>query len=457
MSANAVLRRLPPWLHSRDLTLLLSARTLVSTGRALAGIVTPIYLTKIGYSGVELGVLFAVTAVVSGALTACVGLLADRYGCKPFLLIFPLLTALAAIAYLVTAATLPIFVFSALGTVGRGAGAGGGGVGPYVPAEQALVTATVSHENRSAAFGLFAFVSTIGALLGGLLAGLPDLAGFLGTHGLAIYRPAYYVLFVLCVAAALLAVPLTPWRPTQRPQKRRRLLLPRRSMPLLLRLAVTNSMNGFAIGAFAPFITLWFHDRYGASTGEIGVLFAVINLLSATPSLFAGRVATRIGLVRTVTLTRLGSALLVIVMVAMPTFLLAGAIYLVRMVLQRLNMPLRQSFMMGVAPEEERASVAGLANLPSQMASATTPALAGYLYDHIAIALPFELGGVLQALNAGLYWFFFRHMLPPEELERRAAAIALHAATTAEPDATADEPASEAGDPESSAHGVNVR
>jgi hypothetical protein len=47
-------------------------------------------------------------------------------------------------------------------------------------------------------------------------------------------------------------------------------------------------------------------------------------------------------------------------------------------------------------------------------------------------------------------------MLPPEELERRTA-IAVHAATTAEPDATHDEPASEAGEPESSAHGVNVR
>src|SRR5579872_2200231 len=111
-------RRLPPWLHNRDLGLLLSARLLVSTGRALAGIVTPIYLSKIGFSGVELGLLFAVTAVASGAMTAAVGLFADRYGCKPFLLIFPLLTALAAIAYLLTPATLPIFIFSALGTVG---------------------------------------------------------------------------------------------------------------------------------------------------------------------------------------------------------------------------------------------------------------------------------------------------------------------------------------------------
>src|SRR5579883_2034260 len=262
MVRSALLDRLPPWLHSRDLALLLSARLLVSTGRALAGIVTPIYLTKIGFSGVELGLLFAVTAVASGAMTASVGLFADRYGCKPFLLIFPLLTALAAAAYLVTAATLPIFVFSALGTVGRGAGAGGGGVGPYIPAEQALITATVSHEHRSSTFGLFAFCSTIAALIGGVLAGLPDLARFLGTRGNAIYMPAYWVLAVLCVAAALLAVPLTPWKPQRRePKQRSKLMLPRRSFWLLWRLAITNSMNGLAIGAFAPFITLWFHDR----------------------------------------------------------------------------------------------------------------------------------------------------------------------------------------------------
>lgn len=437
MLRSAVHGRIPDWLRSRDLGLLLSARLLVSTGRALAGIVTPIYLSKIGFSGVELGVLFAVTAVASGLMTASVGLFADRYGCKPFLLIFPLFTAVAAGCYLVTAATLPLFVFSALGTVGRGAGAGGGGVGPYIPAEQALIAATVPHENRSSTFGLFAFCSTIAALLGGVLAGIPDLAHFLGTRGNAIYMPAYWVLAVLCIAAALLAVPLTPWRPQQHVQKKqKRLLLPRRSFWLLWRLSITNSMNGLAIGAFAPFITLWFHDRYGASTGEIGLLFAAINLLSAAPSLFAGRVAARVGLVRTVTFTRLGSAVLVIVMVMMPSFLLAGAIYLIRMILQRLNMPLRQSFMMGVAPEEERASVAGLANLPSQLTSATTPAIAGYLYDHIAIALPFELGGVLQAFNAGIYWFFFRNMLPPEEIARREAlAAAADAAAAPEPEA----------------------
>jgi len=407
-------RHLPAWLHNRNVQLLLSARVSMSVGRALASVVVPIYLAQLGFSGLELGVLFTAVALASGGLTALVGLLADRYGCKPFLILFPLLTGLAAACYLSTRAVLPIFVFSALGTIGRGSGAGGGNVGPYAPAEQAMLAATVEATDRSSAFGLMTFCSTMGALVGGVLAGLPNLARWLGARGPAAYRPAFLALLALCLATALLALPLADKRPP-RARSHGRFVFPRRSLPLLARLTVTNSLNGLAIGAFAPFITLWFYERYGVTVGEIGVLYAVINLASAFPNLAAGRLARRFGLVRTVTFSRIGSAALLLVMVAMPAFWLAGAVYLVRMAMQRVSVPLRQSYVMGVAPEEERASVAGLSNLPAQATSAASPPLAGYLFDHVGIALPFVIGSAFQLANAVVYWRFFKNILPPEE------------------------------------------
>ena len=70
---------------------------------------------------------------------------------------------------------------------------------------------------------------------------------------------------------------------------------------------------------------------------------------------------------------------------------------------------------MGVVPNEERGRVGALANLPAQATSALSPTLAGYLFDHIALALPFEIGAVLQGANAALFFIFFRHIQPPEE------------------------------------------
>ncbi|GLV54030.1 hypothetical protein KDH_08790 [Dictyobacter sp. S3.2.2.5] len=68
---------------------------------------------------------------------------------------------------------------------------------------------------------------------------------------------------------------------------------------------------------------------------------------------------------------------------------------------------------------KERGTVGALSNLPSQVASAAIPTLAGYLFDHIALSLPFEIGAVLQGINSLLFYFFFRQLPPPEEMREK--------------------------------------
>jgi predicted MFS family arabinose efflux permease len=204
-------------------------------------------------------------------------------------------------------------------------------------------------------------------------------------------------------------------------------VLPRRSRWLLYRLWVTNSLNGIAIGMFGPFVTYWFFRRYGASAGEVGTLFAVINAVTTVSVLSAAGLARRWGLVRTVAVVRTMQAVLLVPMVLAPSFAWAGAVYLVRMIVQRIGMPLRQSYTIGLADPGERGSVAALSNLPSQAAMAASPLLTGYLLDEVSVSLPFELAAVFQLANAVTFWSFFRHRPPEEErsgnpARRRAAA-----------------------------------
>ena len=97
-----------------------------------------------------------------------------------------------------------------------------------------------------------------------------------------------------------------------------------------------------------------------------------------------------------------------------PSFFGAGVLYFVRMLSQRLGMPLRQSFTQDMADPAERSSLAALSNLPLQATMGGSQALAGYLFDEVSLAAPFELAAVFQCANTAFFWILF-HWKPPKQ------------------------------------------
>lgn len=453
-AGSAVRRWLVPSWGGRNFTVVFVARVAMSAARALAGVVVPVYLALQGFSGFALGVLFFGVALFTAVLSSSIGLASDRVGRRAFLVTVPLLAAVSGAVYAVTTWSPALVAMAIAGSFGRGAGAGAGAVGPYQPVESALVTDSTPANRRNDAFGRLAFGSSGGALVGSLFALLADGHHARGGATLAAFRPAFVAAAVLAAAAGMIALalveppragdaggPVTPDWPAEvagpgvdggagsaggggtaeaaaAPPRRRGLRFPHRSRPLLVRLWATNGVNGLAIGMIGPFVTYWLYRRYGVSVGEIGVLYSVINLATMPSTLSAAGLARRFGLVRTVTAVRIAQAVLLVPMVLAPTFELAGAVYLVRMVVQRIGLPLRQSYVLAMADPAERASVAALANLPSQAAMAASPVLSGYLFDSVSLELPFELGAALQLVNAVLFWVFFRGSAPEEERSR---------------------------------------
>lgn len=408
---------LPDWVD-RTVGVVLTARFAMSTARSIAGVVTALYLAAQGFSGLAIGVLFVCVTVASAVLSTTVGLLSDRVGRRPFLVVVPLLAAAAAAAYATSRVPVVLFVAAAVGSFGRGAGAGGGTVGPYQPAESALVAEVVPGGRRASAFGALTFASVGGALVGGLLATLAGgHAHVRGAAALVAYRPAFVAAAALAAVAGLLALAI-PRQAAGRPGGprssasatggRRRLRWPRRSWPALWRLSLTNAVNGAGVGLFGPFVSYWFSRRYGVGPAEVGLLFAVVNVASLASTLGAAWVGRRVGTVRAIVAVRLFSGLLLVPMALSPTFVVAGALFVVRMMAQRIGLPLRQSFSQDLADPDERASVAALSTLPSQVTMAGSQAFAGYLFDEVSLAAPMVLAAVFQSANAVLYATLFR-------------------------------------------------
>ena len=421
LESSAMFERLsPPWLN-RDLRLLFVQRALRSLTQAYLIVIVPIYLARLGFSAVQLGLLFAAASLWSAILTAAVGLLADRYGRKPLLFLNALLTAAGAAIFVFSTNYVVLLVAGALSTLGRGGGAGSGGAfGSYYPAEQALIAEKAIDRERTAVLGSLSFVGILAGAFGSLLALVPS--GLRSLRGLSLQegdRLLFGLTAILGLVMAVVILPVHEARPRRRPARGLamfRLPLSPRTRSVVWRSAVTNLTNGLAVGFLGPFIVYSFLVRFGAGGAEQGLLFFFINVSAAVANLFAARLALRLGEVNAVVTTRLMSVLLLATLPLMPTFTLAAVLYLLRSIANSISVPIRQSYLMGVVEPAERASAAGLSSLPSQVAMSFTPTLAGYAIEMISLAAPLELAAALQAINAVLYYLLFRGIKPPEEM-----------------------------------------
>ena len=433
---------------NRDLGLLFASRALRSFAQGYMAVIIPMYIAILGYGAVELGILSAVSSIVSATLALSVGVLADRFGRKLFMILISLMMAISGLVFAASHAFVVIALAAALGTFGGGGGAGRGGAwGPFYPAAQALLAEHSLALERTAVFGVLSFVGVMAGALGSLAAYLPQLlqaaAGFTLLQG---YEALFLVTAAIGLAMALVVIPMRETRalpdpasvrpkpsPSSMPADAMRWGLSPKTWKIVARFMLTNTVNGFAIGMVGPFLVYWFYRRYGATAGQLGSLLFVINLVSALPFLAAGRLALRFGSVSIVVFTRLIGCTMLAAMALMPSFWLAAVIYALRTVFNTLSVPVRQSYLMGIIEPAERASAAGFSNSPAQVGTALSPFLAGYLMEHVWLGLPLEGGAVLQTVNALLYWFFFRDLRPPEELKLDELDVVEESPTAAEP------------------------
>jgi MFS family permease len=416
---------LPSGPQRSNLRWLYLGRALRSFATAFLSVVFPLYLAQRHESAATVGTVLTIGSVVGAGLVSAVGLLGDRLGRRPVLIAVGLLGAAGAAALAVSTNLAVVIVASGLGGVGRGGGAGSGGAfGPFFPAEQPLLAASVSPAERTRAFGRMSFIGGIAASAGSLVAGLPSLLHHAGMSWIA----AYQVLFAtgalasLCVAAA--CVPLREERLARTVSERAQ---PRpRGGPAGLstrqltgRLALTNALNGFGFGFVGPLLTYWLHVRFGAGPAEVGTLFTLVNLVSAVPYLGAHHLTERIGTVHTVVLARSAGLLALLAMAIAPSFVVAGVLLCVRIGFNSLSVPARQSFAMGAADARHRGAVAAFSALPSMVTSSASPVIGGALMG-VFVDAPIIGAFVFMGANVAVYYFAFRDATLPEEARARA-------------------------------------
>src|SRR5207244_3080070 len=94
------------------------------------------------------------------------------------------------------------------------------------------------------------------------------------------------------------------------------------------------------IGFVLPFLNVYFVDRLGGTTADVGLIFALNSAAMVVASPLAPDLARRLGVVTTIAAARGIAVLLMVGMIVAPQLLPAGILFVVRGALVALTWPL---------------------------------------------------------------------------------------------------------------------
>jgi MFS family permease len=391
--------------------ILFIARGLRGFGDGFAVVVLPAYLSALGYSPAEIGVLATVSLLGSALLTLAVGFLAPRHELRSMLLVGAGLMALTGVTF----AGFPDFnhvafvmIVGFVGTVIPSSG----DVGVMVPLEHAMLAHEVSDAERTRTFARYSLTGALSIAAGALAAAVPD---FLVTTGIGRIA-SFQAMFLFYAGLGLASAALYRCLPRARAEAPRPAAPLGPSRGIVYKLAALFSLDSFAGGFLVQsLLALWLFERFDLSLKAASLFFFWSSVLTAFSYPVAARLSRRIGLVNTMVFTHIPASVCLILAAFSPNLAIALTLLLARSALSQMDVPARTSYVMAVVTPAERTAAASVTAVPRSLASAVSPALTGFLLATSFAGLPLVACGTLKIVYDLALLFSFRHVKPPEE------------------------------------------
>lgn len=396
---------------SRDARLLLTTRALRGLGDGALSVLLPSYLTALGYSSFQIGVIVFGTLLGSAALTLWAGLISHRLGKVRVLLGAAALMFLTGLGFARVRNFWLLLIVAFVGTFNPS----GGDVSLFLPLEQSAVAETVESTNLTACFALYNVGGAFAAAIGALLSGLPvTLAARFKWNPVIAQSSAFLAYSAIAVAVALLYCLLSPAVESAPGIEHKTPL--GKSRPIVLKLAATFSLDSFGGGfVVQSLLALWLFRRFGLSVAEAGSFFFAAGVLGSLSQFVSAYLANRFGRINTMAFTHIPANACLIAAAIMPDVRLAILFLLLRASMSQMDVPARQSYVMAMVAPEERAAAASVTNVPRSLASAMAPLPAGLLLDASNFGWPLVCAGGLKLVYDFLLLAQFRTHRPADE------------------------------------------
>lgn len=384
----------------REAALIVMASSVSSFYWGVYTVLTGVFFPQIGFTDVQVGSLYSVNGITSALLGFPLSMLSDRHGRKKGMLIG---IALVASSFFIYATTINYYHLVLASFVS------GLGFGLFFPNSNALLAERTAEAKRTVAFSLSFFVSTATGTLGTMFSIIPAILRSFGVNLVTSYQAVYALtgIIFLCGIIPALFIKESITSP-------KGLSLPRKSAGFIMRFSVANMLVGLGAGLIIPIFSLWFFIKFRYDETILAPLNAVATLATALAGLLAPRLADRLGDVPSFLLVEL---LGIGVLVAMPntnSFLVLGALFVVRQFLANMASPVISAFYMTHVDPSERAAAFAISGTAWSFPNSLTPAVGGFLMENVSVDLPLYLCGTSYALSVLLmYRFFYKYRRKP--------------------------------------------
>lgn len=393
------------------------------------------YVHSLGFHPDFIGIFNAMPAL--GALVSAVpvGMLSDRMGRKPVLLLTAVLTPLfLALCGLVSTPFWLLFCAFMQGVVSTA----------YWVTNLPLLTESTTERQRVGVFALNSFlllgVGALGNLLGGAL---PEVVGSILHVSAASTLPLRWGVFAAALFTFVFGLPLWLLREPKQAtantiteeeteavfeenmrnsgplaevvlhEKRERL-----PVALFAKLLVPDLLFTMGEGAVVALMQLFFILRFHLLPGPLGIIFTISGLAGGVFSLTAPLFIKRWSKLRLITSVQYLSAPLMVLIGFSPTLPIAISGEYARSFMRTLIEPIYAAFAMEQVSDRHRATLSGFYSVTWSIGFSIGPSVGGWLQSNVSLSASFVFGAFCLLLAPSLLLTFFgKQLRRPNKIE----------------------------------------
>ncbi|KAA3665285.1 MAG: MFS transporter [Chloroflexi bacterium] len=367
------------------------------------------YILSLGFDEALLGQILTITSLVALFSALPAGVVSDRIGRKPTMLLSSMATVTAVFG-MVFWPTIPGFYTMSV-LMGISQSLAGVTFGPFLMENSGEEERTYLF---SFSFGMQMIASFAGNWFGGML---PTWVGIRlavdATSSLA-YGRSMFIVACMGIAAIFPVLLIRRQRAAREEEDRLSPFQYARQHPAMLgKFIFPILITSLGAGLLIPFMNIFFRTTYNSSDSTIGTLFAASSLAMAVGLLLAPPLADKMGKMRMVILTQALSIPFLFMLGFAPWFWLSATAYLVRQALMNMSNPVYEAFVMENVDEEARATVASLTSMSWNFGWAFSPTISGKLQVAYGFGPVFAGTITLYVIAIFLYYRFFWHSAGP--------------------------------------------